>query len=77
MLTNRQEVSEMLGGSLTNADEDEVEDELEALDAKMKGTPLPSVPTTELPAKERANAREEKRKLEADQLEERQTMLAA
>lgn len=73
----QKEVSEMLGGSLTNADEDEVEDELEALEAKMKGAPLPNVPATELPVKERAKAREEKRKQEADQLEERQAMLAA
>ena len=45
-----QEVSEMLGGRISNADEDEVEDELAALEAEMSTTaPLPNVPDTELP----------------------------
>lgn len=47
----------MLGGRISNQDEDEVEDELEALEAEINGVPLPAVPTNALPAKERAEAR--------------------
>lgn len=61
----------MLGGKISNQDEDEVEDELEALEAEVVGVPLPEVPKTELPAaKERARAREQLRQ------EERQAILA-
>jgi len=60
----------MLGGRISNQDEDEVEDELEALEAQVTGV-LPSVPTTELPRKERAKAREKQRE------EQRQAMLAS
>ncbi|CAK7273897.1 Vacuolar protein sorting-associated protein 20 [Sporothrix epigloea] len=47
------EVSEMLGGSMSNADEDEVEDELSALEAEMitaRPVPvtLPNAPDTQL-----------------------------
>ena len=42
----------MLGGRISNHDEDEVEDELDALEAEVTGIPLPSVPTAELPFKE-------------------------
>lgn len=70
----------MLGGKISNQDEDEVEDELEALEAKIKGeqaqVDLPSVPTTDLPtkdSKERAKARDEQRQQER---EARQAMLA-
>lgn len=55
-----QELSETLAGRISNADEDEVEDELEALEAELTGV-LPSVPTKELPPKERAKARERQR----------------
>ena len=48
----------MLGGRISNQDEDEVEDELDALEAELTGVPLPDVPTAELPGKERAKARE-------------------
>lgn len=65
-----QEVSEMLGGKISNQDEDEVEDELEALEAQLTGV-LPDVPSAELPRKVRAELRE-KRKEEA-----RQAMLAS
>jgi charged multivesicular body protein 6 len=47
----------MLGGRISNHDEDEVEDELEALEAELTGVPMPDVPTAELPRKERAKAR--------------------
>lgn len=60
----------MLGGQMTNQDEDEVEDELDALEAEVTGVPLPEVPTTELPTKVRAQIREQKRE------DERQAMLA-
>jgi len=34
----------MLGGRISNQDEDEVEDELDALEAEVSGLPLPEVP---------------------------------
>ncbi|PQE25381.1 SNF7 family protein [Rutstroemia sp. NJR-2017a WRK4] len=43
----QQEVSEMLGGQISNQDEDEVEDELAALEAEVTGVPLPEVPPSE------------------------------
>jgi charged multivesicular body protein 6 len=66
----KQEISDMLGDKISNQDEDEVEDELEALEAEVTGV-LPSVPTTKLPAKERAEKREKARE------EQRQAMLAS
>ncbi|KAL3422446.1 snf7 family protein [Phlyctema vagabunda] len=68
----QQEVSDMLGGRISNHDEDEVEDELEALEAELNGIPLPEVPTNELPSKERAKARERER----EEQRERVAMLA-
>jgi charged multivesicular body protein 6 len=59
----------MLGGKISNADEDEVEDELDALEAEVTGI-LPDVPTAALPAKKRAEARKAQRE------EVRQAMLA-
>ncbi|KAK2760903.1 Vacuolar protein sorting-associated protein 20 [Arachnomyces sp. PD_36] len=64
----QQEISEMLGGQMSNQDEDEVEDELDALEREVAGTVrLPDVPAAPLPgatkeekeqqAKERAKAR--------------------
>ncbi|KFY30096.1 hypothetical protein V494_08268 [Pseudogymnoascus sp. VKM F-4513 (FW-928)] len=70
----QQEVSDMLGGKISNHDEDEVEDELEALEAQVTGV-MPSVPTTKLPAKERAEAREKQR--EEQREERREAMLAS
>lgn len=43
----------MLGGRISNQDEDEVEDELEALEAEIAGVPLPEVPTAKLPERVR------------------------
>ncbi|ESZ90119.1 SNF7 family protein [Sclerotinia borealis F-4128] len=71
----QQAVSDMLGGMMSNQDEDEVEDELLALEAEVTGVPLPEVPTAGLPLKEtlpdvptselssrgRANARQRER----------------
>jgi charged multivesicular body protein 6 len=59
----------MLGGRISNQDEDEVEDELDALEAELTGVPLPNVPTAALPAKARAEARQREQ-------EERTAMLA-
>jgi charged multivesicular body protein 6 len=62
----------MLGGKISNQDEDEVEDELDALEAELTGVPMPNVPTARLPnmvpnvpttdlsSKERAKARRER-----------------
>jgi charged multivesicular body protein 6 len=66
----KQEISEMLGGKISNQDEDEVEEELEALEAELTGV-LPEVPSTELPQKVRAEAREKWKE------EARQAMLAS
>ncbi|OAX80455.1 hypothetical protein ACJ72_05217 [Emergomyces africanus] len=64
----QEEVSRMLGGQMSNQDEDEVEDELEAMQQEISGPiRLPDVPTSALPeaaeretqekAKQRAKAR--------------------
>lgn len=63
----------MLGGRISNQDEDEVEDELEALEAEMNAVPLPEVPRTVLPIRERAKVREQQRE---EHQEERVAMLA-
>jgi charged multivesicular body protein 6 len=60
----------MLGGRISNQDEDEVEDELDALEAEVTGLPLPEVPTTDLQLKDRAKVRQQQRE------EQRQAMLA-
>ncbi|KAI1447410.1 Snf7-domain-containing protein [Annulohypoxylon stygium] len=72
-----QEVSEMLGGRITNQDEDEVEDELAALELEVNGpAPLPNVPNTKLPkidiAQQQAAAPQE-----PEPEQERRAMLAA
>ena len=56
----QREVSEMLGGSMSNQDEDEVEDELEAMAMEVTGirepeeepVRLPNVPRTQLGVRE-------------------------
>lgn len=43
----------MLGGKISNQDEDEVEEELAAMEAELgERAPLPNVPDTKLPAYE-------------------------
>ncbi|KAK4111210.1 hypothetical protein N656DRAFT_781038 [Canariomyces notabilis] len=78
----QKEVSEILAGRITNQDEEEVEDELAALEAEVTGRTLgvrqqlPSVPDTQLPA----NQVEEEPKPETTGLKrqtERQAMLAS
>ncbi|KAK3397370.1 Snf7 family, partial [Sordaria brevicollis] len=66
----QQEVSEMLGGRISNQDEDEVEEELAALEAEVAAknkpvsvqpvpqVPLPNVPDTELPSTRPSRAEE-------------------
>ncbi|KAM4059265.1 snf7 domain-containing protein [Hirsutella rhossiliensis] len=51
----QKEVSDMLGGRISNQDEEEVEDELAALQAEVagQGRKLPSVPNARLPERER------------------------
>ncbi|KAK4162272.1 Snf7 family [Cladorrhinum sp. PSN259] len=76
----QQEVSEMLGGRISNQDEDEVEAELEALEAEMSGKTkvareeeLPSVPDTRLPERQHEEpTRQEQTKVP----ERREAMLA-
>lgn len=56
----------MLGGRISNQDEEEVEEELAALEAKVavrdpaKAEDLPSVPDAQLPAAQREEAAEAK-----------------
>jgi charged multivesicular body protein 6 len=47
-----QEISEMLRGQISNHDEDEVEDELDALEREVTGIKLPDAPTNKLPENE-------------------------
>ncbi|KAI6092823.1 Snf7-domain-containing protein [Hypoxylon rubiginosum] len=73
----QQEVSDMLGGRITNQDEDEVEDELAALELEVNGpAPLPNVPDTKLPkVKEQQQQIEDEPEPEPEA--ERRAMLAA
>jgi charged multivesicular body protein 6 len=58
----QKEVSEMLSGRMTNQDEDEVEDELEALAKEVNGVvELPDAPTQELESRETPRERRERR----------------
>ncbi|RKF56811.1 Charged multivesicular body protein 6 [Erysiphe neolycopersici] len=60
----QKEISIMLGDQMTNQDEDEVEDELAALEAEVSGISMPTVPNTKLPEKLRAKERLMKKKYE-------------
>ncbi|KHN99234.1 SNF7 family protein [Metarhizium album ARSEF 1941] len=53
-LRPKQEVSDMLGGQISNQDEEEVEDELASLQAELAGEAqqLPSVPNAQVPISE-------------------------
>jgi charged multivesicular body protein 6 len=58
----QREVNEMLSGRMTNQDEDEVEDELEALAKEVNGVgALPDAPTQELENRESPKERRERR----------------
>lgn len=78
LLRFKQEVSDMLGGRISNHDEDEVEDELDALEREVTGVvPLPEAPTSELPSPElRSKERAKARQREREQEEGREAILA-
>ncbi|KAH8127633.1 hypothetical protein ACSS6W_006798 [Trichoderma asperelloides] len=69
------EISEMLGTRITAQDEEEVEDELAALEAEMSGVnqKLPTVPNAKLPVSERPAEQEQVQESKP----ERQAMLAS
>lgn len=76
LLTLRlQEISEMLGTRITAQDEEEVEDELAALEAEMSGVnqKLPTAPNAQLPVSERPVEQEQAQ----ESRPERQAMLAS
>ena len=51
----------MLSGRMSNQDEDEVEDELEALEHEVSGVELPDAPAEALPENERKEKAKERR----------------
>jgi charged multivesicular body protein 6 len=68
-----QEISQMLAGNLSNQDEDEVEDELAALQQEAQGLQkLPNAPKSKLP--ETPNAEDQQTRYQDD---ERQTKVRA
>jgi charged multivesicular body protein 6 len=72
-----QEISEMLGGRMSNQDEDEVEDELDALEAEVSGkTGLPDAPT-EMPEPAEEVKPETPRERARRRQREQETALAA
>ncbi|KAI2632036.1 charged multivesicular body protein 6 [Hypoxylon sp. NC1633] len=74
----QREVSEMLGGRITNQDEDEVEDELAALELEVNGpAPLPNVPDTKLPESAVREQEQRPASKEPEPEPERRAMLAA
>lgn len=75
------EISEMLAGKMSNQDEDEVEDELEALEAEISGVKLPDAPSQELEVQQTAPAetarkRAQRRAKEQEEEEEPQMVPA-
>ena len=78
-----QEISEMLAGRMSNQDEDEVEDELEALEAEVSGVnvKLPDAPSHDLEEQqsartESAKERAQRRAREQEEEEEPQMIPA-
>lgn len=66
----------MLGGRITNQDEEEVEDELAALEAEVNGpTKLPDVPNNKLPETPEAGPESEPASVKGRQTETRQAVL--
>ena len=68
----QREISDMLSGKMSNSDEDDVEDELDALEKEVTGTAeqsvpsLPEVPRADLTRREEEDeAREQQRKARA------------
>ncbi|OTA57258.1 charged multivesicular body protein 6 [Hypoxylon sp. EC38] len=77
----QREISEMLGGRITNQDEDEVEEELAALELEVNGpAPLPNVPNTKIPKAQVVEQQAEtpqEQEAEPEPEPERRAMLAA
>jgi charged multivesicular body protein 6 len=75
-----QEVSEIIGGRISVQDEEEVEDELAALEAevgkKERAQRLPSVPDTQLPAQNKTGEEGQVEQAGRTAQTERQAMLA-
>jgi charged multivesicular body protein 6 len=68
----------MLAGQMSNQDEDEVEDELEALQREVEGTvEMPNVPTAALPELTDEEKEKEARARAKARAQERAAMLAA
>jgi len=70
----------MLGGRITNQDEDEVEDELAALELEVSGPPpvrMPAVPDTKLPEPEVSVVQEPEAAPQERRQAERTPMLAS
>lgn len=68
----------MLAGQMSNQDEDEVEDELEALQREVEGTvDMPNVPTAALPELTDEEKEKEARARAKARAQERAAMLAA
>lgn len=67
----QKEISDMLGGQISNADEDEVEDELDALQKEIEGvkepevTAFPEVPDTGIEASDEEETQTEQQKARA------------
>lgn len=64
----QREISELLGGQMSNQDEDEVEDELQALEGEIAGVKepdavdMPAAPKTEFERKEKEEERVDRQK---------------
>lgn len=72
-----QEISEMLAGRLSTQDEDEVEEELEALQRDTQGpVVLPNAPSSKLPEHMEGVKEDEHAAEEEAQVEERTAILA-
>lgn len=68
----------MLAGQISNQDEDEVEDELEALQREVEGTvEMPNVPTAALPQLSEEDKEKDARARARARAQERAAMLAA
>ena len=66
----------MLAGRMSNQDEDEVEDELEALAAEMSGDTLPTVPTNKIELDEQAKAELQRERARRREKERKQSQAA-
>ncbi|KAI0485446.1 charged multivesicular body protein 6 [Xylaria cf. heliscus] len=74
----QKEISEMLGERITNQDEEEVEDELAALEREANGPgPLPAVPNTTPSVSEPEQEQPDKAERRPQRRPERQAMLAS